>query len=195
MPNRAATPPTDVLQIYKDAGAYHEGHFLLASGRHSPKFLQSTTLLQYPHHTEQIGRAIAQKLHDTGIKADFLIGPAMGGVILAYEVARHYGTRAIFAEKDGQGGMKIREAFSIQEGETFIAIEDVLTTGGSVLKAVLAAEKAGGQCAAIACIVDRRKNDGDLAGYPLISMTRLVFDTYLPADVPEWLAKIPLQEI
>ncbi|GGK24864.1 orotate phosphoribosyltransferase [Deinococcus malanensis] len=192
----------DVLELYQQAGAYHEGHFLLASGRHSPKFLQSTTLLQYPHLTEQIGRALADRLKSEGIQADFLIGPAMGGVTLAYETARHYdngkganGRRAIFAEKDGQGGMKIREAFTITPGETFVAVEDVLTTGGSVLKAVRAAEQAGGRCVAIACIVDRRAQEGLLDGYPLVSLTRLVFDTYLPDEVPGWLAEIPLQEI
>ena len=185
----------DVLKLYQEAGAYHEGHFLLASGRHSPKFLQSTTLLQYPRLTEQVGAALEGRLKDFGTAPDFVIGPAMGGVVLAYEVARSLGTRAIFAEKDGQGGMKIREAFSIREGETFIAVEDVLTTGGSVLKAVLAAEKAGGQCAGIACIVDRRQQVGNLSGYPLISLTRLVFETYLPDEVPAWLAAIPLQEI
>lgn len=187
--------PMNVLDLYQQAGAYHEGHFLLASGRHSPKFLQSTTLLQHPHLTEQIGQALAQRLKETGVHADLLIGPAMGGVVLAYETARHYGTRAIFAEKDGHGGMKIREAFTIKPGETFIAVEDVLTTGGSVLKAVRAAEAAGGHCAAIACIVDRRPVEGDLEGYPLVSLTRLVFDTYAPDEVPAWLAAIPLQEI
>ncbi|ACO46987.1 orotate phosphoribosyltransferase [Deinococcus deserti] len=192
----------DVLELYQQAGAYHEGHFLLASGRHSPKFLQSTTLLQYPHLTEQIGQALAARLQGEGIQADFLIGPAMGGVTLAYETARHYdngkgpsGRRAIFAEKDGQGGMKIREAFTITPGETFVAVEDVLTTGGSVLKAVRAAEQAGGRCVAIACIVDRRAQEGPLEGYRLVSLTRLVFDTYLPDEVPGWLAEIPLQEI
>ena len=188
----------DVLALYRQAGAYHEGHFLLASGRHSPKFLQSTTVLQYPHLTGRIAAAMAQKLTDAGVKASLLIGPAMGGVVLAYEVARHYGeddVRAIFAEKDGQGGMKIREAFTVAPGEPFIAVEDVLTTGGSVLKAVRAAEAAGGKCAAIACIVDRRTMEGPLQGYPLVSLTRLVFDTYPPDEVPDWLAAIPLQEI
>ncbi|GGO22975.1 orotate phosphoribosyltransferase [Deinococcus humi] len=188
----------DVLALYRQAGAYHEGHFLLASGRHSPKFLQSTTVLQYPHLTGKIAAAMAQKLTDAGVEASLLIGPAMGGVVLAYEVARHFGgddVRAIFAEKDGQGGMKIREAFTVAPGEPFIAVEDVLTTGGSVLKAVRAAEAAGGKCAAIACIVDRRAVDGPLQGYPLVSLTRLVFDTYPPDEVPDWLAAIPLQEI
>ncbi|SMB95933.1 orotate phosphoribosyltransferase [Deinococcus hopiensis] len=185
----------DVLALYREAGAYHEGHFLLASGRHSPKFLQSTTVLQYPRLTEQVGRAIAQKLRGEGIEAQTLVGPAMGGVVLAYEAARHYGTRAIFAEKDGQGGMKVREAFTVTPGETFVAVEDVLTTGGSVLKAVRAVEALGGRCVAIACIVDRRAEEGPLQGYRLVSLSRLHFDTYAPEEVPEWLAERPLQEI
>ncbi|WP_102125566.1 orotate phosphoribosyltransferase [Deinococcus planocerae] len=185
----------DVLALYREAGAYHEGHFLLASGRHSPKFLQSTTVLQYPHLTERIGQGLAQKLREEGVRATVTVGPAMGGVVLAYEVARHLGTRAIFAEKDGQGGMKIREAFTLAPGEPFVAVEDVLTTGGSVLKAVRASEAAGGKCVAIACIVDRRKEAGPLAGYPLVSLAHLTFDTYLPDEVPEWLAERPLQKI
>ncbi|MEF2276946.1 orotate phosphoribosyltransferase [Deinococcus sp. YIM 134068] len=185
----------DVLALYREAGAYHEGHFLLASGRHSPKFLQSTTLLQHPHLTEQIGRALAGKLREAGVQASVTVGPAMGGVVLAYEVARHLGTRAIFAEKDGRGGMKLREAFTLQPGEPFVAVEDVLTTGGSVLKAVRAAEAAGGRCVAVACIVDRRQEEGPLEGYPLVSLTHLTFDTYLPGEVPEWLAARPLREI
>lgn len=185
----------DVLALYREAGAYHEGHFLLASGRHSPKFLQSTTVLQYPHLAGRIGQGIAEKLREGGVRATVTVGPAMGGVVLAYEVARHYGGRAIFAEKDGQGGMKIREAFTLAPGEPFVAVEDVLTTGGSVLKAVRAAEAAGGTCVAIACIVDRRKEEGTLEGYPLVALTRLTFDTYLPDEVPDWLAQRPLQEI
>ncbi len=185
----------DVLALYREAGAYHEGHFLLASGRHSPKFLQSTTVLQYPHLTERIGQALAGKLREAGIQSQTLVGPAMGGVILAYEVARHFGSRAIFAEKDGKGGMKVREAFTVTPGETFVAVEDVLTTGGSVLKAVRAVEALGGRCVAIACIVDRRGEEGPLEGHPLVSLTRLTFDTYAPDEVPEWLAERPLQEI
>ena len=138
MTDPLALPTLDVLSLYRQAGAFHEGHFLLASGRHSPYFLQSTTLLQYPQHTAVLGAALAEKLRAFSTP-DFVIGPAMGGVVLAYEVARHLGTRALFAEKDGAGGMKIREAFSVLPGQTFVAVEDVLTTGGSVLKAVRAA--------------------------------------------------------
>ncbi len=190
-----SSPPPDVLALYKEAGALHEGRFLLASGRHSPYFLQSTTLLQYPQHTARLGAALADKLQAAHPTPDFVIGPAMGGVVLAYEVAKQLGTRALFAEKDGQGGMKIREAFSVTPGQTFVAVEDVLTTGGSVLKAVRAAEAYGAVCLGIACIVDRRKAVGPLEHYPLTSLLHLYFETYPPDDVPAWLAERELQEI
>ncbi|AWN23204.1 orotate phosphoribosyltransferase [Deinococcus irradiatisoli] len=187
--------PLDVLALYKEAGALHEGRFLLASGRHSPYFLQSTTLLQYPQHTARLGAALADKLRAANLTPDFVIGPAMGGVVLAYEVARQLGTRALFAEKDGQGGMLIRQAFSVTPQQTFVAVEDVLTTGGSVLKAVRAAEAYGARCLGVACIVDRRQVTGPLGGYPLTSLLELYFETYLPSEVPDWLAERELQEI
>lgn len=187
----------DVLELYRQAGAFHEGRFLLASGRHSPYFFQSTTLLQYPQYTARLGAALAHKLQTLGITPDFVIGPAMGGVVLAYEVARNLGgeTRALFAEKDGAGGMQIRSAFTVKPGQTFVAVEDVLTTGGSVLKAVQAAEEYGANCVGIACIIDRREQTGALAGYQLVALKEMYFETFEPEDVPAWLAERPLQEI
>ncbi len=195
----------DVLPLYRQAGAFHEGHFLLASGRHSPMFLQSTTLLQHPAAMQTIGAALAARILEAGHRPDFVIGPAMGGVVLAYEVARNLiGTlpevRAIFAEKvvaeaGGQASMKIREAFTVTAGQSFVAVEDVLTTGGSVLKAVRATEKYGARCLAIAVIIDRRAQTGPLEGRPLLSLQELYFETYAPEDVPGWLAERELQEI
>ncbi|WP_424950357.1 orotate phosphoribosyltransferase [Deinococcus sp.] len=190
----------DVLSLYQQAGAFHEGHFLLASGRHSPKFLQSTTLLQHPPAMQRLGAALAEKVLEAGHRPDFIVGPAMGGVVLAYEVARNLvetlpHVRAIFAEKDGVGGMKIREAFTVSPGQSFVAVEDVLTTGGSVLKAVRATESHGAACLAIAVIIDRRRVNGPLQGYPLLSLEELYFETYAPEDVPNWLAERELQEI
>ena len=190
----------DVLALYQQAGAFHEGHFLLASGRHSPKFLQSTTLLQHPAAMQQLGAALAAKVLEAGHRPDFVIGPAMGGVVLAYEVARNLtqalpDVRAIFAEKDGQGGMKIRDAFTVAPGQSFVAVEDVLTTGGSVLKAVRATEAYGARCLAIAIIIDRRQQTGPLQGYPLLSLEELYFETYPADEVPAWLAERELQEI
>lgn len=195
-----AIPELDVLELYKQTGAFHEGRFLLASGRQSPFFLQSTTLLQHPRALMQIGKAMAEKVLASGLRPDVVVGPAMGGVTLAYEVARQLSeelpnVRAIFAEKDGMGGMKLREAFQIARGETFIATEDVLTTGGSLLRAVKAVEGAGGHCVGLCTIIDRREQTGDLAGYPLLSLRELYFETYAPHEVPEWLAERPLREI
>lgn len=189
--------PLDVLELYRQAGAFHEGRFLLASGRHSPYFFQSTTLLQYPQYTSQLGAALAQQLRERDIAPNFVIGPAMGGVVLAYEVARNLeaGTRALFAEKDGQGGMQIRSAFTVKPGQTFVAVEDVLTTGGSVLKAVKAAEAYGANCVGIACIIDRRQQTGALAGYNLVALKEMYFETFEPQEVPDWLSERPLQEI
>lgn len=194
------TAHMDVLPLYRHAGAFHEGHFLLASGRHSPMFLQSTTLLQHPAAMQTIGAALATRVLEAGHRPDFIIGPAMGGVVLAYEVARNLisalpDVRAIFAEKDGQGGMKIREAFTVAAGQNFVAVEDVLTTGGSVLRAVRATESCGARCLAIAVIIDRRLQTGPLDGHPLLSLQELYFETYAPEDVPEWLAGRELREI
>ena len=189
----------DVLALYQQAGAFHEGHFLLASGRHSPKFLQSTTLLQHPAAMQQLGAALAARVLEAGHRPDFVIGPAMGGVVLAYVTARGLGCRALFAEKAqseaGHKIMTVREAFSIAPGERFVAVEDVLTTGGSVLKAVKAAQEKGGECVGIGCVIDRREFETPLEGIPLRSLERLYFETYAPNELPASLAALPLQEI
>ena len=181
----------DVLNLYRETGAYLEGHFLLASSRHSPKFLQSTTVLQYPQHAETIGSALAQKLNETlGDIPSFVLGPAMGGVVLAHTVARALGCRALFAEKDGAGGMKIREAFQIEDRETFIAVEDVVTTGGSLQKSIAAAEAAGGNCVGVGCIIDRGTSEMDL-----IALQTLSFPTYPADDCPLCAQGVPLEDI
>jgi orotate phosphoribosyltransferase len=189
----------NVLDLYKKTGAYLEGHFLLASGRHAPKFLQSTTVMQHPKHAEAFGQGIAALFADSDSPPSFVIGPAMGGIVLAHETAKalaskHPGCRALFAEKDGHGGMTIREAFTVQKGETFIAVEDVVTTGGSLMKAVHAAEKAGATCIGIGCIIDRgtAKLPEHLTFKALV---KLEFTSYAPEDCPSCKEKIPLVKI
>ena len=180
----------DVLHLYRKTGAYLEGHLLLASGRHSPVFLQSTTLLQYPDHAERVGNALAELFMDT--EADFTIGPAMGGVVLAFLVARALHVRALFAEKGGEGGgMTLREAFRITPGERFIAVEDVVTTGGSLQKAIHAAEREGGVCVGRGGIVDR----GLSRFTDLRTLTRLEFPTYPPDACPLCARGLPLEDV
>jgi orotate phosphoribosyltransferase len=181
----------NVLELYQQTGAYLEGHFLLASGRHSPKFLQSTTVMQHPDHAETFGKGIASLFQE---KPDFVIGPAMGGIVLAHEVAKTLGCRALFAEKDGHGGMTIREAFVVKPNETFIAVEDVVTTGGSLMKAVHAAERAGASCLGIGCILDR--GTAKLPEHLTFkALARLEFPSYAPDDCPLCKEKIPLVKI
>jgi orotate phosphoribosyltransferase len=186
----------DILQLYRDSGALLEGHFLLRSGRHSPMFLQSTTLLQHPRHAQAIGQALAElfrpSIDTPGI--DFVIGPAMGGVTLAFVTAQALGVRALFAEKDGQGGMYVREGLTINAGERFIAVEDVVTTGGSVQKAVQAAEAKGAQCVGIGAIVDRRSEAAGTTS-DLRSLVKLSFPTYTPQNCPLCAQGIPLLEV
>ena len=180
----------DVLALYKSANAYLEGHFLLASGRHAPAFLQSTRVLQYPNYADVIGRALASRFK----KVDFVIGPAMGGVVLAHVVAKPLACRALFAEKDGKGGMLIREAFEIKPGERFIAVEDVITTGGSLKKAVQVAEAAGAVCAGAACIIDRRP-EALRAEWKLEALEVLPLTSYPADDCPLCQQGIVLEEV
>ena len=178
----------DVLDLYRQSGGLLEGHFLLASGRHSPKFLQSTTVFQFPERAEALGSALAAKFRN--LNPDFVLGPAMGGVILAHTVARALGCRAIFAEKFSKNQMLIRDAFKISPGERFLAVEDVITTGGSLRKAIRAAEAEGAECADVGCIIDR-------LGSPLAprSLLSLEFPTYAPDDCPLCRDGVPLEDV
>lgn len=182
----------DVLALYRAAGAYLEGHFLLASGRHAPKFLQSTTVLQHPEHAERIGRGLADLY--AGERPDFVIGPAMGGVVLAFVVAKAFACRALFAEKDGSGGMVVREALTVRSGERFLAVEDVATTGGSLLQAAAAAEARGGLCLGVGLIVDRGQARFP-AGLSVRSLVRLEFESYPANDCPLCRQNLPLEKV
>lgn len=182
----------DILELYKKTGALLEGHFLLRSGRHSPKFLQSTTLLQHPLYAEAVGQALGELFDDLEIQ--FVIGPAMGGVVLAFVTAKALGVRALFAEKDGQGGMWVREGLTIHPGECFLAVEDVVTTGGSVQKAIQAAEARGARCVGVGAIVDRSAGRSEF-GVPFRALTRLDFPTYAPDSCPLCQRGVPLQEV
>lgn len=186
----------DVLALYRETGAYLEGHYLLASGRHSPTFLQSTTVLQYPEHAERLGRGIAGLFPDA--QPDFVVGPAMGGVVLAFTVARALSCRALFAEKDAADGMIVREALTIRSGERFLAVEDVATTGGSLMKATAAAETRGGVCLGVGLIIDRTAQGGQATfrgGLEVRSLARLEFETYPDDDCPLCRQGLPLEKV
>ena len=181
----------NVLEHYREAGGLLEGHFLLASGRHTPTFLQSTTVLQHPARADALGAALAETLREHA--PSFVIGPAMGGVVLAHVVARALGCRALFAEKSGPG-MSLRSAFAVAPDEPFAAVEDVLTTGGSLRRAVEAAERRGGRCVASACLIDRGLWAGSEAERPR-SLLRLELPSYPPEACPLCADGLPLEEV
>ncbi|HEX7022169.1 MAG TPA: orotate phosphoribosyltransferase [Trueperaceae bacterium] len=184
---------SSILDIYRHTGAMREGHFLLASGMHTQYFFQSATVMQFPNIAQSFGEAISAKWVDTPM--DFVIGPAMGGIVLAALTAQQLGIRALFAEKTASGeDMFIREGMKVQEGERFLAVEDVVTTGGSVMKAVKAAEKEGAVCVGVSSVIDR--NDGSTPfPVPYRPLTGLKVEMYAAAGCPLCAVGIPLEKI
>ena len=143
----------EVLDIFRGAGALLEGHFLYASGRHGRHFFQASRVLQYPNHCETLCKAMADKFQDDTI--DLVVGPATGGIILAYETARHVGCRAVFTEKDGQGGMELKRGFRLDKGTRVLVVEDVITTGGSVQKTIDHLQQRGAEVVGVSVLIDR----------------------------------------
>ncbi len=148
----------EVVKIFMDSGALMEGHFLLASGRHSNQYMQCAKVLQYPHYTEQLARQLADKFRNDNI--EIVIGPALGGIIVAYEVARQLGVPAIFTERlDGE--MVLRRGFLMDAGQRTLIVEDVVTTGGSVKEVMNVVEKFGAKAVGVGVLVDRSNGQVD----------------------------------
>ena len=178
----------DVLAVFKEAGALLEGHFILSSGRRSPVFLQKALVFSRPDLSEKLCKALAAKLTADFGKIDVVAGPAVGGIILGYELARHLGARAIFAERvDGQ--LQFRRGFSISAGERVLIAEDIVTTGLSFRETVEALAKLPGEVVGGACIIDRSGGRADV-GCKLISLAQVNFPDYAPDDLPPELQKL-----
>lgn len=142
----------EAVKIFTQAGALLNGHFILTSGRHSNQYMQCALVLQYPDYTEKLALHLAEKFRDENV--DLVIGPAMGGIIVAYEVARQLGVPGIFTERK-DGVMQLRRGFEIKPGQKVLVVEDVVTTGGSVREVIEVVEKMGGVVAGVGVLVDR----------------------------------------
>jgi len=185
----------NVEQVYKDANALLDGHFLLASGNHSSRYLQSAKVLEYPKKAALLTDALANMIREAGVEVDTVCAPALGGVLAGYELARSLNVRSIFVEKK-EGGMELRRGFTIAKGEKIIICEDIITTGGSALKAAKAIEALGGEVVAFASLANRgfckRVNGNDTAkaecalpeGTPLFALDDFTFEMYAPEDCP-----------
>jgi orotate phosphoribosyltransferase len=169
-----------LLSIFQQTGALLEGHFLLTSGLHSPRYLQCALVLQHPSHAEWIGREIARHFQQEQIAA--VIAPAIGGIIVAHETARALGVKALFTERDN-GVMTLRRGFKLEDGERILVVEDVVTTGGSTRETIEAVERVGGKVIGAGSLVDRSGGNVDL-GVPRVALLTLEVPTYQPDNCP-----------
>ncbi|KUK31773.1 MAG: Orotate phosphoribosyltransferase [Thermoanaerobacterales bacterium 50_218] len=170
----------ELLEIFRNSGALLEGHFLLSSGLHSDRYIQCALVLQYPDLAAKLGAELARWFQD--LPVDVVIGPALGGILVAYEVARALNVRAIFAERE-DGVMTLRRGFSVNPGERVLVVEDVVTTGGSTREVIEVVQKAGAQLIGVGALVDRHTGTLDF-GVPFHSLLRLEIATYSPESCP-----------
>jgi orotate phosphoribosyltransferase len=170
----------EVLDIYRSTGALLSGHFLLSSGLHSDRYLQSALVLQQPEIATKLCASLADHFRD--LRIEVVIAPALGGVFVSHETARALGVRAIFAERVN-GELTIRRGFSIRPGERVLVVEDVITTGKSTRETIEVVRSSGGEVAGAGALVDRSGGTAEL-GVPYRALVTLAVPTYLPQDCP-----------
>jgi orotate phosphoribosyltransferase len=185
----APMTPNEVLEEFRSAGALLEGHFVLSSGLHSPVFLQKMFVFQDPARTERVCRALAEKIRDAYGPVDYVVSPAVGGIVPGYETARHLGAKAIFVEREN-GAFALRRGFAIPEGAKVVMVEDIVTTGLSSRECLAALREHPGALLGAACLIDRSGGKADL-GVPLVALVQLDIPAYPPEQLPPELAAIP----
>ena len=170
----------EILKIFKSEKALLSGHFLLSSGLHSPHYMQCALLLQKPWIAEKLCKALAKNL--SGIKADVVIGPALGGIIVSYEMGRALKIRSIFAERV-DGTLVLRRGFSLKKNEKVLVVEDVVTTGKSTREVIELVKQQDAKLAAVAAIVDR-SDSAAIFEMDLFSLLKMNIKTYRPEVCP-----------
>lgn len=184
----------DVIKEFKDAQAMLSGHFILSSGLHSPTYLQCARVMMDARRGERLCAALALKVREwmqaSGKNIDAIVAPAMGGVVVGYEMGRQLEIDAMFCERV-EGKFSLRRGFYLEAGQNILIVEDVVTTGKSSMEAVECVNSFGAKAVAVASLIDRRgKNDVSLT-LPLISLLSLEVPTYKPDALPEELQHIP----
>lgn len=183
----------DVLAEFRAADALLEGHFLLSSGLHSPRYLQCARVLMDPARAARLASALVHKLpREIRSAIEIVVSPAMGGIIAGHEVGRALGREAVFVERPS-GTFELRRGFRLKAGQKVLLVEDVVTTGLSSREAIAAVEEAGGVVIAAAALVDRSNGSADL-GVPFFPLVQLSVPTYAADALPEELAAIPAEK-
>lgn len=167
----------EVIERFRRTGALLEGHFVLSSGLHSTHYLQCALLLQHPAEATRFGNAISERFRDQRIET--VAAPAIGGLIIGYEVARSLGARFIWTEREA-GRMTLRRGFTVRPGESVLVVEDVVTTGGSTRETIEALTEAGARVVGAASIIDRSDGRADV-GVPRVALATLNVPAIEPA--------------
>jgi orotate phosphoribosyltransferase len=172
----------EVLDLFRQSGALLKGHFRLTSGLHSDHYLQCALVLQHPQQAFALGAALAARLRALSGAPDFVIAPALGGILVAHEVAREARVRGFFAERQN-GVLCLRRGFQIRPGERAYVVEDVVTTGGSTRETMEVVTQAGGIVLAAGSLIDRTGGRTDL-GVPRASLAVLDIPVFPPEECP-----------
>ncbi|MTI42384.1 orotate phosphoribosyltransferase [Roseibium hamelinense] len=179
----------EVLDLFREAGAILEGHFILSSGLRSPVFLQKARVFMHPDKTETLCKALADKIRAAGLgEIDYVISPALGGLIPGYETARHLNVPAMWVERE-DGEFRLRR-FDLPKGARVVVVEDIVTTGLSSRETVDALKSLGAEVLAVSCLIDRSAGEAD-TGVPLIALTDYKVPSYPADSLPPELAAIP----
>ncbi len=185
----------DVAKIYKDAKALLEGHFILSSGNHSNRYLQSAKVLEDPKRAKILADALAKMIQESGIEVDTVCAPALGGILAGYELASSLGVRSIFVERK-DGVMELRRGFQVEKGEKILICEDIITTGGSAMEASAIIEELGANVVAFASLANRgfcKRNGSDTdskpecklpSDKPFFALDDFTFEMYTPQECP-----------
>jgi orotate phosphoribosyltransferase len=185
----------DVASIYKEAEALLEGHFILSSGNHSNRYLQSAKVLEDPKRAKVLADALAKMIQESGIKVDTVCAPALGGILAGYELARSLEVRSIFVERK-EGGMELRRGFQVEKGEKILICEDIITTGGSAMEAASIIKELGAEVVAFASLANRGfcQRNGSMTepkpecklpcDTPFFALDDFTFEMYTPQECP-----------
>ena len=182
------------LAVLKRTNALLDGHFVLSSGLHSPKYIQCAKLLSFPNEAKNLCLSLSKKIKSNIKNIDLILSPAMGGIIIGYEIGRILNKETIFCERV-DGKFRLRRGFEIKKKSRVIIIEDVITTGKSSLECSKLIKKHNGKLVGYACIIDRsNKKTLKIKNKKIISQIKINIPSYTPKEIPNNLKKIPISK-